>query len=81
MAHSEKAAVITLHHSKMFSQGKRNGESVYKILMGETAPKPNRTPTVKVDKAVYARYFKPNQPAKEVQDIVEKALEMYFTQQ
>ena len=24
MSHSEKAAVITLHHSKMFSQGKRN---------------------------------------------------------
>jgi len=24
MCHSEKAAVIALHHSKMFSQGKRN---------------------------------------------------------
>ena len=24
MAHTEKAAVIALHHSKMFSQGKRN---------------------------------------------------------
>jgi len=24
MTHTEKAAVITLHHSKMFSQGKRN---------------------------------------------------------
>jgi len=44
-------------------------------------PKPNRTPTVKVDKAVYARYFKANQPAKEVQEIVEKALAMYFEQQ
>jgi ParB family chromosome partitioning protein len=67
---------------RQFSEkGKLNGESVYRILSGETAPKPNRTPTVKVDKAVYARYFKPNQPPKEVQETVEKALEMYFSQQ
>lgn len=66
---------------RQFSEkGKLNGESVYRILSGETTPKPNRTPTVKVDKMVYARYFKPNQPAKEVQSIVEKALEMYFGQ-
>ena len=62
-------------------KGKLNGESVYRILSGEENPKPNRTPTVKVNKTVYARYFKPNQPAKEVQEIVEKALEMYFEQQ
>jgi ParB family chromosome partitioning protein len=67
---------------RQFSEkGKLNGESVYRILSGETAPKPNRTPTVKVDRAVYARYFKPNQPAKEIQETVEKALEMYFSQQ
>ncbi|MCL2773624.1 MAG: ParB N-terminal domain-containing protein [Oscillospiraceae bacterium] len=64
---------------RQFSEkGKLNGESVYRILSGETTPKPNRTPIVKIDKAVYARYFKPNQPAKEVQETVEKALEMYF---
>jgi ParB family chromosome partitioning protein len=62
-------------------KGKLNGESVYKILMGNAAPKPNRTPTVKIGKAVYARYFTPNQPAKEVQATVEKALEMYFDAQ
>ena len=62
-------------------KGKLNGESVYKILSGATTPKPNRTPTVKVDKAVYAKYFTPKQPAKEVQAIVEKALDLYFEQQ
>jgi len=62
-------------------KGKLNAENVYKILSGQTTPKPNRTPTVKVNKTVYARYFKPNQPAKEVQEIVEKALAMYFEQQ
>ena len=62
-------------------KGKLNGENVYKILSGNVAPKPNRTPTVKINKTVYSKYFKPNQPAKEVQETVEKALEMYFEQQ
>ena len=67
---------------RQFSEkGKLDGENVYKILSGNAAPKPNRTPTVKIDKNVYAQYFKPNQPAKEVQATVEKALEMYFAQQ
>jgi len=67
---------------RQFSEkGKLDGENVYKILSGEAAPKPNRTPTVKINKAVYSMYFKPNQPAKEVQETVEKALEMYFANQ
>jgi ParB family chromosome partitioning protein len=73
-----KKANILRHFSE---KSKLNGENVYKILSGDTAPKPNRTPTVKIDKTVYARYFKPNQPAKEVQEIIEKALELYFEQQ
>ena len=64
---------------RQFSEkGKLNGENVYKILSSETTTKPNRTPTVKIDKTVYLRYFKPNQPAKEIQATVAKALEMYF---
>ena len=67
---------------RQFSEkGKLDGESVYKILSGNAAPKPNRTPTVKINKAVYSMYFKPNQPAKEVQETVEKALALYFEQQ
>ena len=67
---------------RQFSEkGKLNGESIYRILSGETTPKPNRTPTVKIDKTIYAKYFKPNQSAKEIQETVEKALEMYFEQQ
>ena len=60
--------------------GKLDSDTIFLILNGEIGkkPKPNRTPVVKVNKAVYARYFKPNQPAKEVQEIVEKALELYF---
>jgi ParB family chromosome partitioning protein len=66
---------------RLFSEkGKLDGESVYRILSGETTPKPNRTPTVKVGRAVYTKYFKPNQPAREIQSIVEQALELFFNQ-
>ena len=51
---------------------------IYRILSGEARPKPNRTPTVKVRKDLYAKYFNPSQTAKEVQAIVEDALEQYF---
>ena len=59
-------------------KGKLNSKRVYRILSGETKFKPNRTPTVKIDRALYAKYFTSSQSDKEVQDIVEKALEMYF---
>jgi ParB family chromosome partitioning protein len=61
-------------------KGKLDEERIYLILSGEIGPKakPNRTPTVKVSKTVYAKYFKPSQSAYEIQSIVEKALDMYF---
>jgi len=70
----KKSDMLRQHSEK----GKLDGESVRKILTGDAAPKPNRAPTVKISKTVYARYFGPGQPAKEVQATVEKALEMYF---
>jgi ParB family chromosome partitioning protein len=69
---------------RQYSQdSKLNEDNTFLILNGELGqkPPPNRTPVVKVNKAVYARYFKPNQSAKEIQDIVEKALAMYFEAQ
>lgn len=66
---------------KYSEKGKLDGDTIKQIISGAMVHKPNRTPTVKVSKSVYAKYFKPNQPAKEVQDIVEKALAMYFEQQ
>lgn len=57
-------------------------EKIRLILSGKTGAntKPGHTSTVKVSKTVYAQYFRPDQPAKEVQDIVEKALALYFNQ-
>ena len=42
-------------------------------------PSLNRTPTVKMNRAVYAKYFESGQSAKEIQGIVEKALDLYFS--
>lgn len=72
-----KKADMLRQYSK---SGKLDEESIYLILSGEVKLKAplNRTPTVKIRKSLYSRYFKPEQSAKEVQDIVEQALELYF---
>jgi ParB family chromosome partitioning protein len=66
---------------KYSEKGRLDGDAIKRILSGAMAHKPVRTPTVKVSKAVYAKYFKPNQPTSEVQAIVEKALALYFEQE
>ena len=67
---------------RKYSEKERlDGDAIQRILSGAMPHKPNRTPTVKIRKTVYAKYFKPNQPAREVETIVEKALELYFEQQ
>ncbi len=65
---------------KFSEEGKLNKESIYRILSGEATTKTNRTPSVKLSNAIYSKYFKPNQSAKEIQGVVEKALELYFVQ-
>ena len=74
-----KTAEILRQYSE---ETKLDDERIYLILNSELGqkPKPNRTPVVKVNKAVYARYFEPTQSAKEVQDTVEKALDFYYGQ-
>ncbi len=65
---------------KLSEEGKLDSESVKRVLTGEAEPKEKRSQTVKLSNAIYVKYFKPNQPAKEVQSVVEKALELYFAQ-
>ena len=63
-------------------QGKLDDDNVYLILSGEASAKPKtaRIPTVKIKTAVYSKYFTEDQSKKEVQAIVEKALDLYFAQ-
>ena len=67
---------------KYSEKEKLDDNMICRILGGEVGqkPKPNRTPVVKVQKDVYAKFFKLDQSQREVQEIVEKALELYFAQ-
>lgn len=63
-------------------RGKLNEDNIYLILNGELGqpPKKKRTPTIKIKPKVYSLYFTPGQKASEVEEIVEKALALYFSQ-
>ena len=73
----KKADMLRKHSEK----SRLDEDAIKRILSGSVAHKPNRTPTVKIHKTVYAKYFKPRQSAREIESIVEKALEMYFGNQ
>jgi len=73
----KKADLLRKHSEK----GRLDEDAIIRILSSNVVHKPNRTPTVKIHKTVYAKYFKPNQSAREIENIVEKALEMYFGNQ
>lgn len=64
------------------SQAKQLDEdNVYLILSGEKSEKKkaNRTPTI--GKSTYRKYFQPGQSDKEIQEIVERALALYYEMQ
>jgi len=64
---------------QLSTQGKLDKDSILKTLSGVASPpKPHKALAIKLSKTVFAKYFKPTQSTKEVQKIVEKALEMYF---
>ena len=60
-------------------RNKLNDEKIYLILNNELGmpPRKNRTPTVKVSKSTFAKYFTSKQSTKDIQDYVEKALDFY----
>ena len=62
-------------------QGKLNRKRMVEILNGKALPKKEKAPTVKVRNEVYSRYFTNNQSVKEVENIVEEALALYFNNQ
>lgn len=68
---------------RQFSEKSKLSEDyIHGILSGEmTKKKSSRTPSVKISKPVCAKYFTPEQSVKEIQSIIEKALEMYYNRQ
>lgn len=63
-----------------YETGKLNDTSVVQILSGEKArkPKTNKPQPVKVKQAVITKYFTAGQTAKEIEDIIERALALFF---
>ncbi|NWL87801.1 chromosome partitioning protein ParB [Paenibacillus sp. 79R4] len=63
--------------------GKLTTEQAAKILSGEATRKPrSKSPApFKLKHKVYAKYFAPDTRASEVEEIIDKALEMYFSHQ
>lgn len=63
--------------------GKLTAEQAEKILSGEATRKPrSKSPApFKLKHKVYSKYFAPNTRASEVEEIIDKALEMYFSHQ
>lgn len=63
--------------------GKLTSEQANKILSGEATRKPRGKPPApfKLKHKVYAKYFTPQSKAAEVEEIIDKALELYFAQQ
>ncbi|TYA14743.1 chromosome partitioning protein ParB [Paenibacillus faecis] len=63
--------------------GKLTAEKAESVLSGEATRKPrSKSPApFKLKHKVYAKYFKPESKAAEVEEIIDKALEMYFSYQ
>lgn len=56
--------------------------TIHQILSGEKLKKPKspKKPQVKIKQSVISKYFTEQQTQKEIEDTIEKALEMYFSQ-
>lgn len=56
--------------------------TIHQILSGEMLKKPksSKKPQVKIKQSVISKYFTEQQTPKEIEEIIEKALEMYFSQ-
>lgn len=61
------------------NSGNLNVELANKILSGDKDDKTIKPKPVKIKSQIIKRYFKPEQDQKEIEDIIEKALDNYFS--
>lgn len=64
--------------SSYYQKGKLNADTMLKILEGTLKPRKAKYNGYKMNKKVFKKYFSPEQPQAEVEEIIVKALEMYF---
>jgi len=73
----KKASMIRSYES----EGKLNWEMAKSIITGEAMKDPNKIKPVKIQPKIIGKFFGPNQNSKDIEAIIEKALEQYFYQQ
>ncbi len=73
----KKASMIRSYES----EGKLNWEMAKSIITGEAMKDPNKIKPVKLQPKIIGKFFGPNQNSKDIEAIIEKALEQYFYQQ
>lgn len=71
-----------LFHS-YYETGKLNDTAIVQILSGEKTrkPKSNKPQPVKIKPAVISKYFTAQQTQKEIEEVIDKALALYFENQ
>jgi ParB family chromosome partitioning protein len=64
-----------------YESKKLTEHTVHQILSGEMKKKPKspKNPQVKIRQSVISKYFSEKQTQKEIEETIEKALEMYFS--
>lgn len=65
-----------------YENKKLTEQTIHQILSGEKLKKPKspKKPQVKIKQSVISKYFTEQQGQKEIEETIEKALEMYFSQ-
>lgn len=66
---------------KFDQEGKLNWDAAKSIISGEALKGPEKPKAFKVQPSIISKYFKPTQKGKDIEKIIEKALEMYFMKQ
>ncbi|TAH63674.1 MAG: ParB/RepB/Spo0J family partition protein [Gottschalkiaceae bacterium] len=65
---------------KKYSQRRSfNQDKAYEVLSGKHFDKPKKAKSFKIKPKLVSKFFKENQTPKEVEEIIEKALELYFS--
>lgn len=70
----KKASMIRTYEE----EGKLNWKTAKSIITGEAMKDPNKQKSIKLQAKIINKFFSPNQGKKDIEDIIEKALEMYF---
>jgi ParB family chromosome partitioning protein len=73
----KKASMIRTYED----EGKLNWKTAKEIITGETMKNPNKQKPIKIQSKIISRFFTSNQNLKDIENILEKALEMYFKKQ